>query len=203
MGSMRKALGTMAKAGKDAPTELRKTFDTIKNAKTPSEATAAAIELFGVKAGPDMAAALREGRFDVEGILDTIAGGSDTVLGAADDTNDFAEQWLMFKNKVAVAVAPVAERLFSAVGEGMAVLTEHAPEILAFLQAHSGRPWTASHRRPRTSARRWRPPSVVSFRRPPRSARPWPASGPCSLTSAGSSARPLPRSGQPSRSSRQ
>ncbi len=53
MGSLRIALGKMAKAGeKDLPAGLAKGIAAIKSAKTGGEAAAKAIELFGARAGP-------------------------------------------------------------------------------------------------------------------------------------------------------
>jgi phage-related minor tail protein len=138
MGSMRIALGKLAKAGKDPQKEFAKTVEAIKNAGSASEANAKAIELFGARAGPDMAAAIREGRFSVEELLRTVKGGKETILGAARDTRDFSENWQIFKNQVAVALAPIATRLFDALGRGMAWANTNAGPLIARLRAELG-----------------------------------------------------------------
>ena len=119
MGSMRIALGKMARDGEPAAETLRRVMGEIKNAGTASEANAKALELFGARAGPDMAAAIREGRFEVNDLLETIAGGDETIMGAAADTESFGEKWTKLKNKVLVKLEPVATRVFEAVGDAM------------------------------------------------------------------------------------
>lgn len=117
MGSLRIALGKMAREGEPAEETLARVTDEIANAGSTSEANALALELFGARAGPDMAAAIREGRFELGTLFDTVAGGSETILGAADDTKDFAERWTEFKNRVLIAIEPLATRVFNAVGQ--------------------------------------------------------------------------------------
>lgn len=116
LGGMKKALGTFAKEGKDAPAALRDLTAEIKGIQDPTEATQRAIEVFGIKAGPDMAAAIREGRFDFEQYLAAIEGGSETIGAAAADTDDWREKLQLLKNKAMVALEPLANRVFAALG---------------------------------------------------------------------------------------
>jgi TP901 family phage tail tape measure protein len=114
LGSMRQALGRMARAGEDPIKTFRRVTEQIKSTGSAGEANALALELFGARAGPDMAAAIREGRFELGDLLDTISNGSETIMQAGADTQDFAEKWQMFKNRVLVALEPVAMRVFDA-----------------------------------------------------------------------------------------
>ena len=135
LGSMRIALGKLASEGvKDPAKALEQLTSQIKNAGSAGKANAMAIETFGARAGPDMAAAIREGRFDLGKLFDTIKNGSDTVMKSGRDTRDFSEQWQMFKNKVLVALEPVAIRVFGAVGDGMKWLNKNWPAIVASLR---------------------------------------------------------------------
>jgi TP901 family phage tail tape measure protein len=61
LGSMRVALSRLAKAGESAPEAFQRMTQSIAEMEDPTAATAAAMELFGTRAGPDMAAAIREG----------------------------------------------------------------------------------------------------------------------------------------------
>jgi len=122
LGSMRQALGRMAKAGEPAVETFRRVTGEIAAAGSTSEANALALELFGARAGPDMAAAIREGRFEVGNLVDTIANGSETILGASADTMDFGEKFQLLKNRVFLALEPVAMRVFDAIGQGMDAL---------------------------------------------------------------------------------
>lgn len=120
LGAMKKAFGSFSKEyGEKAPAQFRAFVDEI--AKAPSAAAAAgiAIERLGVRNGPDFAAAVGEGRFAYGDLLAQITGGSDTILGAADDTSDFAEKWEIFRNKVMLKLEPVLTRVFDLAGQFM------------------------------------------------------------------------------------
>jgi hypothetical protein len=123
MGSMRIALGKLAKDGVDAKTGLKAAFDEIEHGKDPAKATALAIELFGARAGPDMAAAIREGRFALGDLLDTIANGSETVAGATADTQDFGEAWAKLSHRIMNAVEPAGTAVFTFAGTLLDKLT--------------------------------------------------------------------------------
>jgi phage-related minor tail protein len=119
MGGLRAGLGKLAKAGKDPADAFKEITDRIKGAGSEGEATAAAIEIFGQRAGPDLAAAVREGRFDLDELMGTLEGSEETIMDAGDQTKDFGEQWLMFKNRVLEVVEPVAKRVFDFMGRAM------------------------------------------------------------------------------------
>jgi TP901 family phage tail tape measure protein len=132
MGSLRIALGRMAAEGvKDPAKALQQITKDIQNAGTAGKANALALETFGARAGPDMAAAIREGRFELGDLMNTIKNGKETIRGAGKDTMDFDEQWTLFKNNIMVALKPAAEALFKAVGDGMEWLRKNGPAILA------------------------------------------------------------------------
>ena len=132
MGSMRIALGKMAKDGEAPVATLNRVMDSIKGAGSAGEANAIALELFGAKAGPDMAAAIREGRFEVDDLVSTIAGGSDTINGAASDTADFSEKWTLFKNRVLLALEPIAMRVFDGMAAAMDELGPKVEQLAAW-----------------------------------------------------------------------
>ena len=114
LGSMRMALGKMAKAG-EAPAEtLRRVMDEIKNAGDAGKANAKSLELFGARAGPDMAAAIREGRFEVGALLDEIDRSPETINGAVKETDGLAETLARFRNKLLLAIEPLATKLLTA-----------------------------------------------------------------------------------------
>lgn len=90
---MKKAISTWAKDGKDSREEFKKTLDEIKACPDIAAATTKAIEVFGTKAGPDLADAIKGGRFEYKELLNVIensAGALDStyesLLDGADDT---------------------------------------------------------------------------------------------------------------------
>jgi hypothetical protein len=138
MGAMRKSLGKMAKAGEDPITTFARISESIKAAGSTMEANKIAVEMFGAKAGPDMAAAIREGRFAIDDLLGAMGGSSGAIRSASADTADFAEQWQILKNKVFVALEPVAARVFGMVNQKMSQLADWFNQNQASIQSFVG-----------------------------------------------------------------
>lgn len=120
-------------ASADAPKYFREVVQEIKNAGSASKANALALEIFGAKAGPDMAAAIREGRLEVGDLQKVIANGGDTIMKAGKDTQDFAEKWKVFKNWLMVQLEPAATWVFNQVGKAMDKLPGLALKLKASL----------------------------------------------------------------------
>jgi TP901 family phage tail tape measure protein len=126
MPALSKSLASAAKQGKDASTVFTDTFNAIKGAPDDVAGAGVALDVFGAKAGPKLAALIREGKLSYEDMTAAIAGGGDTILGASGDTQDFAEKLTMLKNRVFLAIEPIATKVFNAIGEAMDKL---APKI--------------------------------------------------------------------------
>lgn len=110
MGSLRIGLGKLAKAGeKDLPKALRESIKAIQDAETGGEAAAMAMELFGTRAGADMAAAIREGRLDVEDLVSTLENAEGALDATADATEGPQEKIAMLKNQVMLLGASFAD----------------------------------------------------------------------------------------------
>jgi TP901 family phage tail tape measure protein len=126
---MKAGVGKLAKAGEDVPATFRRVVDEITKLGPGTEATAKSIELFGQRAGPDLADAIAGGKFEVGGMLDAIANGSDTIGQAGEDTADFGEKLQMLKNKVLIKLEPIALRVFGAIGDAVERVAPLADEI--------------------------------------------------------------------------
>lgn len=116
MPGLKFALKSFLAEGRDPAKALAKTFEDIRDGTVDSSD---ALEIFGQRAGADMVEAIRQGRFDLDDFTRRISRGGDTILKAGKDTQDFAEQWQMFRNRVLVWLEPVAKRVFGAVGDSM------------------------------------------------------------------------------------
>jgi len=119
MPALNKSLAAAAREGKSANEVFNDTMTRIKGAGSEAEASAIAMETFGAKGGPKLAALIREGKLSMDDLVNTIANGTDTVRGAGEDTADFGEKWQMIKNKVLVALEPIAMRVFDGIGQAM------------------------------------------------------------------------------------
>lgn len=149
---LKAGVGKLAKAGEDVPATFKRVVKEITELGPGSEATAKAIELFGQRAGPDLADAIAGGKFELDGMLAAITGGSDTINGAAKDTESFGEKWQRIKNRVLVGLQPIAAKVFDGLGKLMdklgpvmdklgpkferlaAWLNEKIPAAIAYLQ---------------------------------------------------------------------
>lgn len=112
MGPLSKAIATAAKSGEDATSVFRSTFDAIRKAPDATTAAGAAIDVFGAKAGPKLAGLIREGKLSYDELAKSIAGGPETINGAAAATEDFAEKFARLKNKVLLVLEPLAGKFF-------------------------------------------------------------------------------------------
>lgn len=120
MGAMKKAYGQFSKEfGQKAPEEFRKFIEQVSKAPSASAAAALAIEKLGVRNGPDFAAAVKEGKFAYSDLVDRIKNGTDDINTAAGDTEDFAEKWQKFTNKLQIMVEPLATGVFGALGAAL------------------------------------------------------------------------------------
>ena len=131
MGSMRIALGKMAKAGiKDLPEALRTAIAAIKSAKTDGEAATIALQVFGAKAGPDMAAAIREGRLEVDELVKTLGKSEGAISRTAEATDGFAKQIGRMKNQVAISLEPLGTKIVK-------IAEDYMPSLLGKLEEFS------------------------------------------------------------------
>jgi TP901 family phage tail tape measure protein len=136
MPALSKSLATAAKQGKDASSVFTETFNAIKGAPSDVAGAGVALEVFGAKAGPKLAALIREGKLSYEDMTAAIAGGGETILGASGDTQDFAEKLTMLKNRVFLAIEPIATKVFNKIGEVMDQLGPKVEQLTAWMTEH-------------------------------------------------------------------
>jgi TP901 family phage tail tape measure protein len=82
---------------------------------TRVEKISLAMDVFGKRAGADMAEAVRQGRFDVERFMRIFRDqkNGDSIRKAARDAYDFSENMKIFGNKIKVAIEPAATAVFA------------------------------------------------------------------------------------------
>jgi TP901 family phage tail tape measure protein len=98
--------------------DIEGAFDTIAaaihRAGSDAEARAIGMEVFGSKAGPALAGALRSGSFAVDDLSNKIKNGKETTADAADAVTHFGDRMQMLWNRVTVALGPVSEKAATA-----------------------------------------------------------------------------------------
>lgn len=85
---MKTAISKWSAEGKDAKEEFKKTLDEIAKCPDIASATTKAIEIFGKKAGPDLADAIKGGRFEYSDFLELLEGSEGTVTKTYEATQD-------------------------------------------------------------------------------------------------------------------
>ena len=93
------------------------------------------IQTFGLRAGPDLAAAILEGRFEIDDLVGPIVNGTDTIAAATADTKDLGELWSQIFNTATVAVG---EKLLPVLDGLLAWITDNLPAIEATVDAAFG-----------------------------------------------------------------
>lgn len=121
---MKKAISNWGKDGKDAREEFKKTLKEIEETPDIASATTKAIEVFGAKAGPDLADAIKGGRFAYEDFLELIEGSAGAVTNTYEQTEDGFD-------KVKLTIQGVRADMGAFVGE---LLSKYEPQITAFIE---------------------------------------------------------------------
>lgn len=122
MGSFRIAIGKFAREGKPLRQGLEETIARIQELGPSAESTALAMEIFGARAGADMADTILGGKLAVEDLDAVIAGSGDTILAVGKETMDWRERLTQLKNKVLVALEPHLTKLFEGLSKALTKL---------------------------------------------------------------------------------
>ncbi|EUJ82509.1 phage tail tape measure protein [Staphylococcus aureus] len=111
---LKKAISNWGKAGKDPREEFKKTLAEIERTPDIASATSLAIEAFGAKAGPDLADAIKGGRFSYQEFLKTIEDSQGTVNQTFKDSESGSERFKVAMNKLKLVGADVWASIESA-----------------------------------------------------------------------------------------
>ncbi len=127
MASMSKGLVTLAKDGEEPKEAFKRVVGEIEGFVAAGDKAGAlnvASKVFGTKGAAQFIGALESGTLNL-GDMEKAAGQTgDTIIGVGEDTADFAEQWMLFKNKILVWLEPAATAVFGAIGTLMGEITD-------------------------------------------------------------------------------
>lgn len=136
---IRQALGRLSKAGIELKPGLASIMEGIKNAGSAALANQAAIKIFGQEAGPDMAAAIREGRFAIDDMIKSLKDSSETINKAADESQTFTEKLRLLGKAILTALAPVGDAITRALGPVVDFLTTAFNWLAEVMQTKFGK----------------------------------------------------------------
>ena len=130
MTGLKKALQNATKDGKsmsDALAELQKDME---NTDSDTEAAKKAMELFGNKAGPAIAQAVRDGRLSFDELSATVTDWGGSVENTFNETLDPIDQWQMTLNELKLAGAEVG----ATIGEVLAPVLKDVADVIKDLK---------------------------------------------------------------------
>lgn len=103
MMGFRTALSKFSDDGLDASVAIQDVIDQIATMSDESAATALAVDTFGTRAGPELATAIRGGRFEIYEWTATIEGSTGTLKTTAETATTTSEKWAQATNSVSTA----------------------------------------------------------------------------------------------------
>lgn len=105
---MKKAISNWGKEGKDSRKEFQKTLEEIKACPSLAKATTKAIDIFGAKAGPDLADAIKQGRFSYEDMIEALDNSKGSLKSTYDSIEDGGDRIKVAMQKAKFKVADFA-----------------------------------------------------------------------------------------------
>src|SRR5205085_1114125 len=100
-------------------------FNAIKNAPSDNLADKVGFATFGKAAGP-ITEAIRNGSLTLKDFFAVMEAGGPTISETAAITDDFAEKWQKLKNRLEVAIQPVATAVFDQINSKLGDLADWA-----------------------------------------------------------------------------
>lgn len=124
LGGLKTAVKTWSDAGKNSRIEFQRTIQDIKDSPNVLEATQKAIDVFGSKAGTELADAIHSGRFEYSEFLDIVKGSEGTVSATYDETQSGFDKAALAVQNMKTTAAELADGL----------LQKYSPQIEAAIQ---------------------------------------------------------------------
>jgi len=113
LAGMKKAVQNATADGKSADEALTETIDSIKNAKTETEALTIASDLFGKKGAAEMTQAIREGRLSVDDLSGALSDYGDVVSDTFETTLDPWDEATVAMNNLKLAGADLGSSILT------------------------------------------------------------------------------------------
>lgn len=123
---LQKATSNWTKEGKDSRKEFENLITDIKKSPSDTAAGKKAIEVLGSKAGPELASAVREGRFEYEGFIKVVQDSKDKVSDVFNETQSGLDKLKTSVHSVMVDTGRDIDEfvkknkdMFESIGEGI------------------------------------------------------------------------------------
>lgn len=142
IAGLTKSAAAFAKDGKAAPEALRDTVTEIKRLVDAGDEVGAqnlSNKVFGAKGGVGFFDAIKSGNLDLQSLSDSLQTTGLDINDVSTETGDWAETWEILKNKLAVALEPIASGVFDTVNGKLTELSTwvegHQDQVIDFFAA--------------------------------------------------------------------
>ena len=126
---MKKAISNWGKEGKNSGEEFKKVMQQIKDAPDIASATTLAIEAFGSKAGPDLADAIKGGRFEVDEYVKALEEAGGALDQTFDDMQDPPDQAKVAMNNIKLILNDLGQTILGVLAPSLQNLTEWSKNL--------------------------------------------------------------------------
>lgn len=140
MASLSKGLVTLAKKGEDPKQAFQRVTGEIQSFLNKGNEAAAlelASKIFGTRGAMQFVQAMKTGQLSAGDMMKSIGATDDSILGLAEETMDFAEQWQLLKNRALEALEPLGSAVFTWLGDTMAELLPKFQELAGWVQQNT------------------------------------------------------------------
>ena len=147
LGGLKTAVKSWSDEGKNSRIEFQRTIQDIKDSPNILEATQKAIDVFGSKAGTELADAIHSGRFEYSEFLDIVKGSEGTVSATYEETQSGFDKAALAVQNMKTTAAELADGLLkkyspqieAAIEKITDLIDEYAPKVEA------GIDWMTKH----------------------------------------------------------
>lgn len=140
MAALSKGLVTLAKKGEDPKQAFQRVTSEIQgflNKGNEAAALELASKIFGTRGAMQFVQAMKTGQLSAGDMMKSIGATDDSILGLAEETMDFAEQWQLLKNRALEALEPLGSAVFTWLGDTMAELLPKFQELAGWVQQNT------------------------------------------------------------------
>lgn len=140
MAALSKGLVTLAKKGEDPKQAFQRVTSEIQDFLNKGNEAAAlelASKIFGTRGAMQFVQAMKTGQLSAGDMMKSIGATDDSILGLAEETMDFAEQWQLLKNRAMEALEPLGSAVFTWLGDTMAELLPKFQELAGWVKQNT------------------------------------------------------------------
>lgn len=138
--AMGKGLVGLAKKGEEPKEAFKRVTGEIQGFLDKGNEAAAlelASKIFGTRGAQQFIEAMKSGQLSAGDMMDSIGATDDSILGLAEETMDFAEQWELLKNRALEALEPLGSAVFTWLGDTTAELIPKFQELATWVSQNT------------------------------------------------------------------